>query len=309
MRRLFCLLLIIALLTACNLAPSPQSRFTSVTIQPSVGDNILLPTPDNVLSTDDTQNMPFSRDVEQRMEDIFAVGQTQANRANIFSKVGDSITVSQQFLHPIGTGRYNLRDYGYLQATIDFFSQAIAHTDNSFANTSLAAAEGWAAWAALSTRYTDAENCFPSETPLACEYRIVRPSVAIILYGTNDAGYRTVGQFNTDLRGIVDYSIAHGVIPVLTTTPMRPDVAQQTLAFNDIIRAIASEYQLPYIDYFAATQGLPNFGLTTDNVHPSTVGYRSTADFTASNLQYGYTMRNLVTLDMLEAIRMFVLAD
>jgi len=56
-------------------------------------------------------------------------------------------------------------------------------------------------------------------------------------------------------------------------------------------------------------QTLSNFGLTTDNVHPSTApgGYDASADFTPANLHYGYTVRNLITLDMLEAIRARVL--
>jgi hypothetical protein len=245
------------------------------------------------------------------MKEIYTVGQALGNRPNVFSKVGDSITVSSQFLQPIGRGQYNLHEYAHLQPAVDYFNGALARDGNSFNNHSLAAAEGWAAWGVLSPDLRDGRHCLPTEFPLACEYRIVRPALAIIMYGTNDAGYRPVEQYQADMRKILDFSIAQGVIPVLSTIPLRPDMPFETTIVNTTIQELGAEYHLPVIDYFTATQGLPNFGLSADNVHPSIPpgGFSAAADFSALNLQYGYVVRNLVTLDMLEAIRAYVLAD
>ena len=134
---------------------------------------------------------PLAASVTERVRVIYTVGQALGNRANVFSKVGDSISVSRSFLGPVGEGRYQLGDHGYLQPVIDHFSAAPARQGNSFENRSLAAGEGWAAWAALDPQFADAALCAPGETPLACEYRLTRPAFALIMFGTNDAGYRS----------------------------------------------------------------------------------------------------------------------
>jgi hypothetical protein len=62
---------------------------------------------------------PYISGITPRAHEIFAVGQSMGNRANIFSKVGDSITASDVFLEPFSEGNYNLRDHAYLQPVID----------------------------------------------------------------------------------------------------------------------------------------------------------------------------------------------
>jgi hypothetical protein len=71
--------------------------------------------------------------------------------------------------------------------------------------------------------------------------------------------------------------------------------------FNAITRALAREYDIPLVDLWAALQPLPSYGLTTDGVHLTYVPPYST-DFTADNLKFGMTMRNLTTLQALDAV-------
>ncbi|HLA44834.1 MAG TPA: SH3 domain-containing protein, partial [Aggregatilineales bacterium] len=78
-----------------------------------------------------------------KSNEIFANGQARGNRANVFSKVGDSLTVATYTLYPVGWGQYNLRGYGNLQSVVNYFSSATARDSNSYANTSLAADNGW----------------------------------------------------------------------------------------------------------------------------------------------------------------------
>jgi hypothetical protein len=49
---------------------------------------------------------------------------------------------------------------------------------------------------------------------------------------------------------------------------------------------------------------LPDAGLAPDGTHPSIPpkGYKGSADFRASNLYYGYVIRNLTALQMLDAV-------
>ncbi|HLB63846.1 MAG TPA: SH3 domain-containing protein [Anaerolineales bacterium] len=107
----------------------------------------------------------------EHAHEIFRDGLALGNRPNVFSKVGDSITVSPAFLTAIGQGRYNLAGFGYLQDVIDYYSEDWARTHNSFDNYSLAAQGGWWASRVVSNGYGDSDYCREDETPLECEYR------------------------------------------------------------------------------------------------------------------------------------------
>ncbi len=236
---------------------------------------------------------------------IFAQGQQLGNRPNVFSKVGDSITVASVFLGPLGNGQYNLHDYGALQPVIDYFTaQAARAGANSFDNTSLAAKVGWRAWAVLTPGSADPAFCLAAETPLACEYRLVKPSVALIMLGTNDVVSTPDDQFEADLRQVIEFTLAKGIVPVLSTIPslFRTGLEGRAEQLNAIITRLAREYDIPLWDYWSALQGLPNSGLGHDGVHPTWAPAGHAADFTPEYLQYGMVVRNLTALYVLDAL-------
>jgi hypothetical protein len=243
--------------------------------------------------------------------EIFLKGKSLGNRPNVFSRVGDSISASAYFLTPIGRGQYNLGAYGYLSGVIEYFSQANARVGNSFVNPPLAARDGWSAFNVLQTRTTPDPIC-GLEPYLICEYNLVKPSVALIMFGTNDSGSGVPEQFEGNLRQIVQISIDHGVIPVLSTMPPRPVNADQiarVTTFNNVIRTVAQQYGVPLWDYFAVMDKAPNSGLGPDNLHPSIPPGGATAYFTPENLQYGYTIRNLMALQVLDVLWRQVLSQ
>ncbi|HSB89159.1 MAG TPA: GDSL-type esterase/lipase family protein [Anaerolineales bacterium] len=249
---------------------------------------------------------PFVHNIGPHMQEIFTLGQSLGNRPAVFSKVGDSITASPVFLTPIGRGRYNLRDYFYLAPVIDTFLQEAARTDNSFANSSLAARGGWTSWSLLSSKEADPTQCLEGEIPLVCEYRRVRPAFAIIMLGTNDVLQTSPADYEANMRSILETTMNMGVVPILSSIPSldRADVGGRVEALNTVLYNLALEYELPYLDYWAALVSLPHRGLSSDGVHPS-VGPAS-ADFTASNLQFGMTVRNLTALEALDAVWRYV---
>jgi hypothetical protein len=235
---------------------------------------------------------------------IFLNGQALGNRADVFAKVGDSITDMPMFLFAIGAGQQQLGDYAYLQAVINYFSGSF----NSFANVSAAAHGGWTSFDLLNP----AQNYLPGvcgadETPLACEYRVSRPSVALIMIGTNDIYYGVdSAAYRANLETIVQISLDRGVIPVLSTIPdnlIDPAMGARVPEFNDIIRSVAGAYGVPLWDYWLALQALPNKGLAGDGLHPSFDPAPGTsAIFTAEHLQYGFNVRNLTALLVLNAV-------
>jgi len=235
---------------------------------------------------------------------IFQRGQELGNRANVFSKVGDSITAASYFLFPIGWGTYNLRSYSSLQGVINYFStEAARDNNNSFSNPSLAAYNGLSTSGALDPSVAWGQVCQAGETPLECEYRLVRPSVALIMLGTNDMALMPVENYRANLERIVQMSIDRGVIPVLSYIPMRDGYADSVAVFNQTIASVARAYDVPLWNYASAMQNLDSNGLG-DGIHPSFPpgDFAAAADFTPENLRYGYTVRNLTALQVLDAI-------
>jgi hypothetical protein len=292
---LYCGLLLLFLM-GCNLVPVNSQSEPSITVVVNTPSHpINEPTPPH-------NRFPLSEEVIENVRTIFAHGQMLGNQPNVFAKVGDSITVSRHFLYGFGLGTYNLGEYSDLQPVVDFYSRALARDNNSFANSSLAAGEGWAAWGVLDASMAD-ESC-GGYSPLDCEYRNLRPSVALIMYGTNDVGYRSETDYYEDLSAIVRITIDRGIVPILSTIPNRPDEGERVVRFNEIVRQLAEENRLPVMDFYSATINLPNYGLTFDNVHPSAPSYEQggAAALLPANLDYGYTQRNLLALEALQAI-------
>ncbi|GAB4508695.1 MAG: hypothetical protein OHK0046_01890 [Anaerolineae bacterium] len=243
--------------------------------------------------------------ITERAREVFDSGQAQGNRANVFSKIGDSQTIAPHAFTPLGQDVVNLDRYGYLQATIDYFTAENARDGNAFTNVSLAASTGWTTEDVLNPGNANTGACQPGDSPLVCEYRLVRPAVALIMLGTNDVAGLPLEVYRANLQGIMQTSVDMGVIPVLSTIPQRPGFNVDP--FNEVIVSVASEFQMPLWDYASAMRTAPGNGLSDDGVHPSAPpGDPATAaDF--SQLQYGYTLRNLTALQVLDALRQSVL--
>jgi uncharacterized protein YraI len=240
---------------------------------------------------------------------IYLDGQSKGNRADSFSKVGDSITFSLAYLYPLA-GDYSLRDFSYLSPALSFFSGPNGRGENCFGATPIAAYPGWTTADVLTPGGAKTGNCGSGETPLECEYRTAQPSVALIMFGTNDiAQNMSLDTFRANLQRIVDISISHGVIPVLSTIPPFPTLESSARAFNEAIVATARANDIPLWDYYASINKLPNRGLSSDGVHPSEAPDHQDATFDDEHLQYGFTVRNLGALQMLYELWRQVLYD
>ena len=124
------------------------------------------------------------------------------------------------------------------------------------------------------------------------------------MFGTNDLGHIDRSSFYGHLERIVTLTIDRGIIPVISTIPIRVDYEEETARFNEAIVSIATHYEIPLWDYGAALANLADNGLGPDGIHPtlSPTGNRGTADFTMAYLNYGYNRRNLTGLLMLDAV-------
>jgi len=268
------------------------ASFSALTASPSPSPNL------------SSRQYPFVSSISANAREIFLRGQKLGNRRDVFSKVGDSITVAPVYLTPIGQGKYNLHTYNDLESVIQYFSQTAARDGNSFVNTSLTAKGGWSAWTVLNFYAADKRYCLPDEMPLVCEYRIVKPSVAIIMLGTTDVEQTTDRVYERYMRQTIEVSINMGVIPILSTIPAyhRTAFDKRVPTINSILFKLAKEYDVPVMDYWGSLRGRANDGLSSDGVHPSNPPNGDAADFTSEALEYGFTVRNLLTLQALDAV-------
>lgn len=228
---------------------------------------------------------------------IYRLGQTMGNDPKAFSKVGDCNSTNPYFLteFDLEPEAYQLGEYQDLQATIEYFS-------GSFGRTSLAAKNGLTATAVLAPLWTDWKVCHANETPLECEYRLHKPSFAILSFGTNDA--MGVVPFEDSMRRVIEHTIGNGIVPILST---KADNAEGGHKINQTIVKLAYEYQLPLWNYWLAVQPLPEHGLRSRD-HLSDNNFADYFDFeTPGNLKYGWPVRNLTALQVLDAVREMIL--
>ncbi len=238
---------------------------------------------------------------------IYELGVEEGNNPRVFSKIGDCMTATvQYFMGPFGTGEYDLGEYENLQAVIDYFSipaRGEGFELDSFANPGLGTASGFNTASVIDSIWANPNWCQPNESPLSCEYRVSRPAFSLLMFGTNDVMFFEAEFFDFYLRTIVLETINFNIVPVLYTIPTRPEYPDKTYQFNQIIIKITEDYDLPLVNLWAAVQDLPHEGVDEEEpIHLSIPDDGLTGHFTAENLQAGYTVRNLVTLQTLQIL-------
>ncbi len=272
----------------------------------------------------------LDRDLQARLQAVFQAGRGIGNREGVFAKVGDSITATTEFLSDLGCGAFDLGHHTDLRSTIDAFaatavsSGAVAPwcgTPNAFNRTGVAATIGWRADDALQPFDTPpAPACAPAryDTPLTCELRLIRPSIALIMFGTNDMSHDDLPFFVRELTTIVRSCVAMGVIPVISTVPPRTDsttMGDRVTVYNRAVTQVARTERVPLWNYWLALEqpDMVNRGIGGDGVHPNSFGACSprcqATNFTDEGLRYGFNQRNFTALEVLRKIRDVVFED
>lgn len=269
-----------------------------------------------VLYPADRTQSPIDATVAARLRAIAASG--QGLRPQIFMKVGDSNSIwsYQGFMTCFdgfedGTGSVSpdrpwliyLDGRDALKPTIRWFRSVLTDGKSSYGRSSVATVAG--------TKAGDVLTGSPST--LEQEYTAMKPQYALIMFGSNHV-YGTlptnVAPFEADMRRIVDWLLARGVIPVLTTMPDRTDDPSYPLmvpSFVSTARAIAQGRQIPLIDVYRETAPLPRSALQ-DGVHLSTSGSFDSCHFRAAqgDLGWGMNVRNLITLQAIDRLKAVV---
>ncbi|HEX5593907.1 MAG TPA: SGNH/GDSL hydrolase family protein [Solirubrobacterales bacterium] len=249
------------------------------------------------------------------LQKVAARGERFGNSPGVFVKIGDSITASPSFLQALACRRPRLGAWSELGGTLEFFGatpvppgaeEALCPISNSYSRLGVAAVPGWRALDALSPLESPSEcQGLPA---VSCELQLLRPSVALIMFGTNDLEEFTAVEFRRDLAGLTRLVSRAGTIPVVSTIPPRVQrpFSQRVARFNAEIAALAENRALPLWNFWRqlVEPGVPDQGLGEDGVHPSALCPPCTAiDFRPTGLRYGYALRNLGALRVLDRLR------
>ncbi|MFW6050660.1 MAG: SGNH/GDSL hydrolase family protein [Myxococcota bacterium] len=241
---------------------------------------------------------PLTPEVVAHLREVAA--RVPNRRDDVFAKLGDSATVNRGFLRCFARAdEVALHDHADLAETIAFFRDGNAGGRDPYRRDSMAAKVGWSAHNVLKGH--------PS--PLLREVRAISPRFAVVMFGTNDIEMKRPQVFADRMRAIVDALTARGVIPILSSvTPRNSDADADRLVptYGRIVEAIARARQVPFIDLHAALAALPDRGLMSDGVHPSTYIEGNSlrgCDFGPEGLRFGQNVRNLLTMRMLHRLR------
>lgn len=267
-----------------------------------VSPEISAPLPDGVSSLNAPYVPKITPGMRIAMRNLMEKGKALGNNYQVFSKVGDCQTDHHSFLKPFGWGQYDLRQYGYLQGVINYFMvQPRPDVGNSFDAQSIASHNGFNSSAVQQPEFA-APVCEPGEKPLICEYRLNKPGISIIMFGTADVLVMSPTQFRTFMTTIVKDTMSRGIIPILSTFPENPAVAEKSRQLNQIVVALARRYNVPLINLSDALKTIPNWGLDTDGIHLTNPPGDNAGVLSPENLQYGYSLRNLLVLQTLDAV-------
>ena len=246
----------------------------------------------------------FITGIDAQAVQVLARGRKRGNNPHSFSLIGDSNTANPRFFKPIGNGVYELAAYAFLRPSIPWFQ-------GSFGRVSLAASGGYSVSALLNMALAPPQ-C-PGVAPLECELSTNNPAFALIMIGTGDQ--YSWQDFEVRFRNVLSITLSHDVLPVVVT---KGDTLECTRGnapcgtINDIQRRLAAEYHVPLLDLDHALDGLPDHGMIieggvgfhysfpADDDQP--LHYR-TALFYPDLLNYGFNVRNLQCLWLVETLR------
>jgi hypothetical protein len=274
LRTVYCILLTACGATATPLSslptaaptqshPAPtQTQFLNSPIATEVPITILqLPTPSlqspvPTFPILDWKDMPvIPTNIDRSLRNVYERGLELGNDPHAFSLFGDCQARPGEFFGVFET------DEDFAASLPPELQETVENFRGSFNRESPTAQDGTTPGALLWTQWHQGKfDCTFAETPVECELRIHRPSFVIIQIGTH------FESRNTEyLQKIIEQLIDEGVVPILATKADNREIDER---INRDMALLASEYDLPLWNFWAAVSDLPDRGLYTRDDRP-----------------------------------------
>jgi hypothetical protein len=193
--------------------------------------------------------------IDPSLQRVYERGLELGNEPRAFSIFGDCQTRPDEFFGVFETEPSVIENLSpELRETIDYFQ-------GSFNRESPTSLDGTTPGSLLWNQWHRGEfGCSFAETPVECELRIHHPSFVIIQVGTHFES-RNMEY----LRKVILQLMDAGVVPILAT---KADNREKDERINRDMATLASEYDLPLWNFWAAVSDLPDRGLYTRDDRP-----------------------------------------
>ena len=261
----------------------------------------------------DRAQSPITAAIASHLRNVALHGSGLAD--NVFMKVGDSISDSQHYLGCFKgdiNNRAPAHEFNIVFGGHEDLAEAIFH----FRSAKIGQTSPFDR-ASTCTR-VGAAVTFPFDgdppTPFEQEFTALHPQFASTMYGTNDIGAGGSPRASLDAKlrpyqkglvALVDTMLERGIVPWLSTIPPRVDdplYLEIVPLFNAVIRGVAEGRQIPLVDFNRDLLAAPEHGLDQDGIHPNNEEYNTSCHLDAASLVYGYNVRNLGALTMLDRL-------
>jgi hypothetical protein len=223
-----------------------KTPIPSVTFTPSPG-----PLPASLnLDPAKWKSWPVIPAVPEHARQIYQLGQALGNDPHAFSVFGDCQSEPDVFMGVYETDPELVAALpADLQETVAWFEGSFNRESPTVRSGTTAGALLWPTW------HQNMYTCTLSESPLQCELRIHKPAFVIIHVGTHYESRNDVY-----MGKVLDQLIAAGVVPILAT---KADDRELDEHINAGYAQLAVEYAIPFWNFWAAVNYLPNHGLYT----------------------------------------------
>ena len=198
----------------------------------------------------DWEHWPVIPIVPERARQIYLIGQGLGNDPHAFSVFGDCQSEPKVFMGVYETDPAAVAALPPdLQETVAWFNGSFNRESPTVKGGTTTGALLWPTW------HQNKFTCTIYESPISCELRIHKPAFVIIHVGTHyenrNAEY---------MRKILDQMIAAGIVPILAS---KADDRELDNRVNTAYALLAEEYNIPFWNFWAAVDNLPNRGLYT----------------------------------------------
>lgn len=183
------------------------------------------------------------------LREVYQRGLENGNSAMAFSVLGDCQSEPDVFM-----GIYD-SDPTVVQTLPIHLQETVSQFSGSYDRYSPTVKGGTTEGALLWTMWNDnlEGKCTAIETPLECELRVQRPSIAFIHVGTH---WETRNEHYLTI--IIERLLENGTVPILVT---KADNLELDERVNNNLAALAEKYDLPMWNFWASVQDLPRHGL------------------------------------------------
>lgn len=207
------------------------------------------------LNPEDWREWPVVPAISENALQIYLHGLEEGRNPQSFSIVGDCQSIPGRLFRRFNWAEFSLpTEYAYLQPTRDHFRSV-------WSRPPVTVGKYYTVASMFAPFWNDTSRCGLMETPLDCEFRLNNPSIILISIGSNQKPGNSE-DFNNFMRKIVEYSIEHNVLPIITT---KTDPTEEGFPLNHIMAQIAYDYDIPLWNFWAAAKELPNHGLDSDD--------------------------------------------